>query len=81
MEQIARVTDGDHEVLELRPCIGKGSLGRPLARWTDEMKQLLELLRAAGNKRPRTVGFKTPYERHMPSCGHKSIELMMLMMK
>ncbi|CAH2210380.1 jg17405 [Pararge aegeria aegeria] len=36
-----------------------------------------ESLGAAGNKRPRTVDFGTPYERPMSSSGLQLIEVMM----
>ncbi|CAH2228638.1 jg3184 [Pararge aegeria aegeria] len=34
-----------------------------------------ESLRAAENRRHRTVDFGTPYKRPMPSCGLQSVEV------
>ncbi|CAH2218242.1 jg9833 [Pararge aegeria aegeria] len=37
-----------------------------------------ESLGAAGNKRPRTVDFRTPYKRPMSSSGLQSVEVKMM---
>ncbi|CAH2236332.1 jg10714 [Pararge aegeria aegeria] len=39
-----------------------------------------EPLGAAGNKRPRTVDFGTPYKRPMSSSGLQPVKVMMMMM-
>ncbi|CAH2245340.1 jg4447 [Pararge aegeria aegeria] len=55
---IARSIDGrwGSKVLERRPHTAKRSVVRPPTRLTD-------IKRVAGNKRPRTVDFGTPYKR------------------
>ncbi|CAH2257366.1 jg7577 [Pararge aegeria aegeria] len=54
---------------------GKRSVGWPPTRWIDDFKQSLK---AAENKRPRTVDFVTPYKRPMSSSGLKSVEVTMI---
>ncbi|CAH2267315.1 jg27499 [Pararge aegeria aegeria] len=55
------------------PRTGKPSVGRPITRWTDDIK------RVAGNKRP--VDFGSPYKRPMSSSGLQSVELIMIIIK
>ncbi|CAH2265690.1 jg4940 [Pararge aegeria aegeria] len=71
---IVRRKDGrwGPKVLEWQPRTGKRSVGRPSARWTDDIKSQV----ASGSKRRRTVEFGFPYKRQY-SSGRLSVDMMM----
>ncbi|CAH2241826.1 jg16218 [Pararge aegeria aegeria] len=68
---IARRTNGCWalKVLKWRPRTGKGSVGKPPMRWSDDIRRVAE--RTVEPKRHKTVIFGTPYKRPMSSSGYK----------